>query len=55
MEKKLFSNKFMCIKYIKHTVLFGISYDRPQLFVAFLCFIMELNFAKAKKRPENYL
>ena len=55
MEKDLFRNKFMCLKFIKNTVLFGISYDRPQLFIAFLCFIVEFNFAKAKKRPENYI
>lgn len=45
----------MCLKFIKHTVLFGFSYDKPQLFIAFLFFIVEINFARAKKRPDNYL
>jgi hypothetical protein len=55
MEKTLFSNKFVSLKFVKNTILFGISYDRPQLFIVVLCFIVEFNFAKAKKRPQNYI
>lgn len=54
MEKNLFSNSFMCLKFIKNTILFGISYDRPQLFIAFFCFIVEFNFARSKKRPQKF-
>lgn len=55
MEKTLFRNKFVCLKFMKNTLLIGAGYDKPCLYVVFLFFIVELNFAKAKKRPHNYL
>jgi hypothetical protein len=55
MEKTLISSKTVTLKFIPYTVLFGISYDKPDLYIAFLCFIVEFNFRKAKKGPQNYL
>jgi hypothetical protein len=55
MEKTLIRRNIVTLKFIPKTVLFGISYDKPDLYIAFLCFIVEFNFRKAKKRPQNYL
>jgi hypothetical protein len=54
MEKTLISNNFMCLKFIKNTILFGISYDRPHLYIAFFCFLIEIDFARSKKRPQKF-
>jgi len=54
MEKTLIRGKRFHLKFIKNTVLFGISYDKPELFIAFLCFIVEFNFRKAKKGPQTF-
>lgn len=53
MEKTLIRRKSFTLKLIKNTVLFGVSYDKPDLFVAFLCFIMEFNFRKVK-HPQTF-
>lgn len=54
MEKTLIRGNSITLKFIPNTVLFGISYDKPDLFIAFLCFIVELNFRKAKKGPQTF-
>ncbi len=54
MEKTLIRSKTLTLKFIPNTLLFGISYDKPDLFVAFLCFIMEFNFRRAKKGPSTF-
>ena len=54
MEKTLIRSKTVTLKFIPNTLLFGISYDKPDLFVAFLCFIVEFNFRKAKKEPSTF-
>lgn len=48
MEKTLIRRKTFSLKFIKNTVLFGISYDKPDLFIAFLCFIIEINFSNSR-------
>ena len=50
MEKTLISTKRFSLKFIKNTLLFGISYDKPDLFIAFLCFVIELDFSTTRKR-----
>lgn len=54
MEKTLIRGKIITLKFIPNTVLFGISYDKPDLYVAFLCFIVEFNFRTAKKGPQTF-
>jgi hypothetical protein len=55
MEKTLIRRPNFSLKLIKNTVLFGFSYDKPQLFLAFICFVIEIDFSrKAKKRTEKY-
>ena len=54
MEKTLIRSKTVTLKFIPNTVLFGISYDRPDLYIAFLCFIVEFNFSRAKKGPSTF-
>lgn len=54
MEKTLIESKIITLKFIPNTVLFGISYNKPDLYIAFLCFIMEFNFHKAKKKPSSF-
>ena len=49
MEKTLIRRKKFSLKFIKNTVLFGISYDKPNLFIAFLCLIIEIEFSKPIK------
>jgi hypothetical protein len=53
MEKTLIRSKTLTLKFIKNTVLFGISYDKPDLYIAFLCFIVEFNFRKVK-HPQTF-
>jgi hypothetical protein len=53
MEKTLIRGNRVTLKFIPNTVLFGISYDKPDLYIAFLCFIVEFNFRKAKKQPNE--
>lgn len=54
MEKTLIRSNIVTLKFIPNTVLFGISYDKPDLYIAFLCFILEFNFRKAKKGPQTF-
>jgi hypothetical protein len=54
MEKTLIRGNTVTLKFIPNTVLFGISYDKPDLYIAFLCFIVEFNFRKAKKGPKTF-
>ena len=54
MEKTLIRSKIFTLKFIPNTVLVGISYDKPDLYIAFLCFILEFNFRKAKKGPQTF-
>ena len=54
MEKTLIRSKLVTLKLLKNTVLFGISYDKPDLYIAFLCFLIELDFRKAKKGPQTF-
>ena len=54
MEKTLIRRNIVTLKFIPNTVLFGISYDKPDLYIAFLCFIVEFNFRKAKKGPKTF-
>ena len=54
MEKTLIRRKSYSLKLIKNTVLFGISYDKPQLFIALLCFIIEIDFSKHKQKPNKF-
>jgi hypothetical protein len=53
MEKTLIRGKRIHLKFIKNTVLFGISYDKPELFIAFLCFVAEIRFYK-RKGPSTF-
>jgi hypothetical protein len=53
MEKTLIRSKLFTLKLLKNTVLFGVSYDKPDLYIAFLCFILEFNFRKAK-HPQTF-
>lgn len=53
MEKTLIRRKTFSLKFIKNTVLFGISYDEPDFYIAFLCFVIEINFSK-KKGPKKF-
>lgn len=53
MEKTLIRSKSVTLKFIKNTVLFGISYDKPDLYIAFLCFIVEVNLRKSRKQPNE--
>jgi hypothetical protein len=53
MEKTLIRRKNYSLKFIKNTVLFGISYDKPNLFIAFLCFIIEIEFPQ-KIKPSAF-
>ena len=53
MEKILIRSKTVTLKLIKNTVLFGVSYDKPDLYIAFLCFILEFNFRKPK-HPQTF-
>lgn len=54
MERTLIRRKSYSLKLIKNTVLFGFSYDKPQLFIAFICFVIEIDFTKSKKAPNKY-
>ena len=54
MEKTLIRSKVFTLKFIKNTVLFGFSSDGPDFYIAFLCFVMEFNFRKAKKGPQTF-
>lgn len=54
MEKTLIRRNRVTLKFIKNTVFFGFSYDKPDLYIAFLCFIVEFNFRKAKKGPQTF-
>lgn len=55
MEKTLIRTKTFSLKFIKNTVLFGISFDKPDLFIAFLCFIVEINISsRRKKGPQTF-
>ena len=54
MEKTLIRSNRVTLKFIKNTVIFGISYDRPDLYIAFLCFVVEFNFRRAKKGPQTF-
>ena len=54
MEKTLFYYKSVSIKYIKKTFMIGISFDKPDLYIVLGCFIIEVNFRKAKKYPETF-
>ena len=54
MEKTLIRSKKATLKFIPNTVLFGISYDKPDLFIAFLCFVIEISFRKAKKGSKTF-
>jgi hypothetical protein len=55
MEKTLLRRKNYSLKFIKNTVLFGISYDKPNLFIAFICFIIEIDFTgKPNHTPNKY-
>lgn len=53
MEKTLIKSNHVTIKFIKNTVLFGISYDKPDLFIAFLCFVAEIRFYK-RRGPSTF-
>jgi hypothetical protein len=53
MEKTLIRGKRFHLKFIKNTVLFGISYDKPDLFIAFLCFVAEITFSK-RRGPRTF-
>ena len=54
MEKTLIRRKNFSLKFIKNTVLFGISFDNPQLFIALLCFIVEIDFSAPKQKPKKF-
>ena len=49
MEKTLIRRSRVTLKFIKNTIFFGFSYDKPDLYIAFLCFIVEINFAKRRR------
>lgn len=48
MEKTLIMGKRHTLKFIKNTIFFGFSYDKPKLYLVFFCFIIELDFHKSK-------
>ena len=55
MEKTLIRTKSFSLKFIKNTVLFGISFDKPDLFIAFVCFIVEIHIpSRTKKGPKTF-
>lgn len=53
MEKTLIRGRKFRLKFIKNTVLFGISYDKPDLFIAFLFFVAEITFSK-RRGPRTF-
>ena len=53
MEKTLIRSNRVTLKFIKNTVIFGISYDRPDLYIAFLCFVVEINTYKRRRQANE--
>jgi len=50
MEKTLIRSNRVTLKFIKNTVLFGIGYDKPDLYIAFLCFFAEIKLYRRRKQ-----
>jgi hypothetical protein len=48
MEKTLIKSNRITLKFMKNTVLFGISYDKPDLYIACLFFVVEIKLHKSK-------
>jgi hypothetical protein len=53
MEKTLIRSKPFTLKFMKNTVLFGISYDKPDLYIAFLFFVAEIKLRRNKKQANE--
>jgi hypothetical protein len=53
MEKTIIRRKNYSLKLIKNTVLFGFSYDKPNLFIAFICLVIEIDLTGKPKHTSN--
>lgn len=53
MEKTLIRSNRVTLKFIKNTVLFGISYDKPDLYIAFLFFVLEIKLHRRRRQANE--